>query len=117
MLTWIVCGAAVISLAYPLISWQVVVYALASLTVVRMLPVLLSLSGSGEKIESKLFLAWFGPRGLASIVFAVIVLNTSLPGAGLMALVVICTVIFSVVAHGITANPLASALAARLGRG
>ncbi len=116
MLTWIVFGAAVIGQSYEYFSWRVVLYALLSLTVVRMLPIFLSLTGTGEKADSKLFLAWFGPRGLASIVFAIIVLNTSLPGTELIALVVVCTVFFSAIAHGLTANPLASALAARMAR-
>ena len=113
MLTWIIFGAAVINKTYEFFSWQVVVYALLSLTVVRMLPIFLSLTGSGEKTDSKLFLGWFGPRGFASIVFAIIVLNTKLPSARLMAIVVVFTVILSAIAHGLTANPLASALAAR----
>jgi len=116
MFTWIIFGAAVIDQAYLFFSWQVLVYALLSLTVVRMLPVLLSLTGNGERIETKLFLAWFGPRGFASIVFAIIVLNTSLPGAEQMAIVVICTVLLSAVLHGITANPFASALANKLSK-
>lgn len=116
MLTWIVFGAAVIGQTYEYFSWRVVLYALLSLTVIRMLPIFLSLTGTGEKTDSKLFLAWFGPRGLASIVFAIIVLNTNLPGAQFMALVVVCTVFLSAIAHGITANPLATALAARMAR-
>jgi len=115
MFTWIVFGAAFINKAYQLITWEIFAYAVLSLTVVRMLPVMLSLAGSGEKIESKLFMAWFGPRGFASIVFAIIVLNTSIPGAPEMAVVVVCTVILSAFAHGITANPLAKALAKKLG--
>lgn len=86
-------------------------YALLSLTVIRMLPIFLSLTGTGEKTDSKLFLAWFGPRGLASIV-----LNTDLPGTELMTMVVVSTVFLSVIAHGVTANPLATALAARVAR-
>jgi NhaP-type Na+/H+ or K+/H+ antiporter len=66
------------------------------------------------EIESKLFLAWFVPRGHSSIVFAVIVLNNDLPGAELIAVIVACTIIFSVFAHGLTASPFAAALAARL---
>jgi len=116
MLTWIVFGAAVIGQSYQYFSWQVVMYALLSLTVVRMLPIFLSLSGTGERSDSKLFLGWFGPRGLASIVFAIIVLNTKLPGAQFMSMVVVCTVFLSAIAHGITANPLASALAAKIAR-
>jgi NhaP-type Na+/H+ or K+/H+ antiporter len=91
------------------------VYALLSLTVIRMLPVFLSLTGTGESAASKLFLAWFGPRGLASIVFAIIVLNEGLPGAQFMAMVVVLTVFLSLVAHGISANPLANLLGQKQG--
>ena len=115
MFTWIVFGAAFINKDYQLITWEIFAYAVLSLTVIRMLPIMLSLAGSGEKTESKLFMAWFGPRGFASIVFAIIVLNTSIPSAPEMALVVICTVILSAFAHGITANPMANALAKKLG--
>ena len=116
MLTWIVFGVAVIGQSYEYFTWRVVLYALLSLTIVRMLPIFLSLTGTGEKTDSKLFLAWFGPRGLASIVFAIIVLNTNLPGTRTMIMVVVCTVFLSAIAHGLTANPLASALAARVAR-
>jgi NhaP-type Na+/H+ or K+/H+ antiporter len=111
LMTWMIFGAAVIGQSIISFSWQVVVYALLSLTVVRMLPVFLSLSGTGEDARSKLFLGWFGPRGLASLVFAIIVLNKELPGGNLMAMVVVCTVFFSLVAHGISANPLAKKMA------
>ena len=116
MLTWIVFGAAVIGQSFEYFTWRVVLYALLSLTVIRMLPIFLSLTGTGEKTDSKLFLAWFGPRGLASIVFAIIVMNTKLPGTQLMAMVVVCTVFLSAILHGITANPFAAALAARISR-
>ena len=111
LVTWMLFGAVVIGQTYQFFTWQVVVYALLSLTVVRMLPVFLSLSGTGEDARSRFFLGWFGPRGLASLVFAIIVLNEKLPGSKLMALVVVCTVFFSLVAHGISANPLAKKLA------
>jgi len=111
LMTWMMFGAAVIGQSIISFSWQVVVYALLSLTVVRMLPVFISLTGTGEDARSKLFLGWFGPRGLASLVFAIIVLNKELPGGNLMAMVVVCTVFFSLVAHGISANPLAKKMA------
>jgi len=78
-----------------------------TLALIRMLPIFLSLTGIGESLSSKLFLGWFGPRGLASIVFAIIVINAKVPHAEQFALVVICTVFFSLVLHGITAHPLA----------
>ena len=116
MMTWIVFGAAVIGQSFEFFTWQVVLYAVLSLTIVRMLPMFVSLTGTGETTESKLFLGWFGPRGLASLVFAIIVLNTDLPGTKLMATVVVCTVFLSAIVHGVTANPMASALAAKVAR-
>lgn len=115
MLTWALFGAVVIPAVFDSFNWQVILYALLSLTVIRMLPIVLSLAGTGEKIESKLFLAWFGPRGLASIVFAVIVLNKGLPGAEMITVIVAFTIVLSAFVHGVTASPFASALAARLG--
>jgi len=82
-----------------------------------MLSMFVSLTGSGESTTSKLFLGWFGPRGLASIVFAVIVLNHGVEGGGLLAMTVACTVTVSIVAHGITANPLARRLGPRMKSG
>jgi NhaP-type Na+/H+ or K+/H+ antiporter len=97
----------VIGPAFNLFNWQVVLYALLSLTVIRVVPIFVSLTGTGESVPSKLFLGWFGPRGLASIVFAIIVINAEVPGAEFLALVVTCTVFLSLVAHGMSANPLA----------
>lgn len=111
LLTWLLFGYAVIGQVAPEFTWSIMIYALLSLTVVRMLPIFLSLTGSGESVQSKLFLGWFGPRGLASIVFAIIVLDHDLPGGEFIALVVACTVFFSLVLHGVTANPLAAWIA------
>jgi NhaP-type Na+/H+ or K+/H+ antiporter len=110
LLTWFVFGTAVIGQSIEYFTWEMLVYALLSLTVIRILPIFLSLSGSGESTASKLFLGWFGPRGLASIVFAIIVINKGVPGGKIIAMVVVLTVFFSLVAHGISANPLAKLL-------
>jgi len=107
LITWMLFGAMVIGPALGLFDWKVVVYALLSLTVIRVVPIFLSLTGTGESVASRLFLGWFGPRGLASIVFAIIVINAEVPGGEFLALVVICTVFLSLIAHGISANPLA----------
>jgi NhaP-type Na+/H+ or K+/H+ antiporter len=107
LVTWMLFGAMVIGPALKQFSWDVAVYALLSLTVIRMLPIFLSLSGLGENVPSRLFVGWFGPRGLASIVFAIMVINAGVPNAELLTLVVICTVFLSLIAHGISANPLA----------
>ena len=61
-------------------------------------------------------MGWFGPRGLARIVFAVIVLNSHLPGTGTISMAVVCTITLSIIAHGLSANPLAAALGARISR-
>jgi NhaP-type Na+/H+ or K+/H+ antiporter len=80
-----------------------------------MLPTYLALVGTGLRADERLFMGWFGPRGLASIVFAVIVLNHHLPGGGTIVSAVVCTIVLSVVAHGLSANRLVAALAARIG--
>jgi NhaP-type Na+/H+ or K+/H+ antiporter len=115
LLTWFVFGTAVIGQSIEYFTWEMLVYALLSLTVIRILPIFLSLSGSGESTASKLFLGWFGPRGLASIVFAIIVINKGVPGGKIIAMVVVLTVFFSLVAHGVSANPLAKLLGQKEG--
>lgn len=111
--TWASFGAAVVGQVIGKFSWPILIYSILSLTVVRMLPVYLSLVGSSLKPGSRLFLGWFGPRGLATVVFAVIVLEHHLPAAQELALTAACTVILSILAHGFSANPLAASLGAR----
>jgi NhaP-type Na+/H+ or K+/H+ antiporter len=113
MMTWFVFGATVVGHSVQNFTWQVVLYAILSLTVIRVLPVYLSLGGTGESTASKLFLGWFGPRGLASIVFAIIVVNQGVPEGKFLAMVVGLTVFLSLVAHGVSANPLAKWLSQR----
>ena len=113
LITWVIFGSAVVGQAVGHFSWLILIYALLSLTVIRMLPVFVALAGSGISTEGKLFIGWFGPRGLASIVFAVIVLDSKLPNADLVAMTVTCTIILSIIAHGISANPLVAAFAAK----
>ena len=115
LMTWMLFGAMVIGQAAQHFTWEMLVYAFLSLTVIRMLPIYLSLAGTGETTASKLFLGWFGPRGLASIVFAIIVVNEDVPGGEFVAMVVVLTVFFSLVAHGISANPLAALLGRKEG--
>jgi NhaP-type Na+/H+ or K+/H+ antiporter len=78
-----------------------------------MLPVFLVLGGMNMRIGQKLFMGWFGPRGLASIVFAVIVLNAKLPGGDTITMTVVCTILLSVILHGLSANPMVAALGAK----
>lgn len=97
----------VISDLIPQITWHIILYAILSLTVIRILPVTLSLIGSNIKWDSTLFMGWFGPRGLASVVLALIALERLSPfqGQETFILTVFITVFFSVIAHGITALP------------
>jgi NhaP-type Na+/H+ or K+/H+ antiporter len=97
-------------------SWQVVLYAVLSLTVVRMLPVFLCLIGKHLQLDTLLFIGWFGPRGLASIVFAVMVAAAQLPGNATIMATVAWTIVLSIVAHGLTANSLARVYGARADR-
>jgi NhaP-type Na+/H+ or K+/H+ antiporter len=96
----------VVGLVLEVLTWQIILYAVLSLTLVRMLPVCLALRGSGLDLRSKLFVGWFGPRGLASIVFAVIVIAEPLEHTATLGATVACTVLLSVIAHGLSANPL-----------
>jgi len=110
LITWVVFGAVVIARAANYITWPIVLYAVLSLTLIRMLPVFLALPGLGLSAKEKLFVGWFGPRGLASIVFGVIVLDAQLPGGVTLVATVVCTILLSIVAHGLSAGPLAAAL-------
>ncbi len=108
---WMLFGAATATYLSALVHWQTVVVAVASLTVLRIAPVALSLTGSGLDLRSLLFLGWFGPRGLPSVVFALIA-NDALagqPGAATVVATIAATVVLSVLAHGLTAPPLSAA--------
>jgi NhaP-type Na+/H+ or K+/H+ antiporter len=93
--------------ALPEFDLAVVLYAVLSLTLVRMLPVAIALAGTGLARSTVLFMGWFGPRGLASIVLGLVYLEkgTSLPGASTLRLAVMATVLLSIVAHGLSALP------------
>ena len=108
-------GVLVVGLLESL-SWQVALYALLSLTVIRMLPVALSLMGTHLRGISVLFASWFGPRGLASIVLGLIVVEEAplLPGRDEIKLVVASTVLLSVLLHGVTAAPFSAVYARRV---
>jgi NhaP-type Na+/H+ or K+/H+ antiporter len=90
------------------LDWTLVVYAVLSLTVVRMIPVALSLIGSGLDRTTIAFMGWFGPRGLASLVFALLASEEIGFGADAAVAAIAATVFLSVLAHGVSAAPLAS---------
>jgi NhaP-type Na+/H+ or K+/H+ antiporter len=95
------------------VSWPALLYAVLSLTLVRMVPVLLCLIGTRTSTADRLFIGWFGPCGLATIVFAVLVLDEKLPGNDTIMLAAGWTVLLSVLAHGVTGNPLVKRMAER----
>jgi len=105
--TLLVFGAVLLLPTLEDLNWRIAVYAIASLTVVRMLPVAIAMMGTGARLATVAFMGWFGPRGLASIVFALIVLHDArLPHVGTILSATYVTVGLSVLAHGVTAAPL-----------
>jgi NhaP-type Na+/H+ or K+/H+ antiporter len=116
LITWVIFGAAVVGKAVGHFTWLIWLYSIMSLTLIRMLPVFLCLTGMGVSTEGKLFIGWFGPRGLASIVFAVIVVNAKVPNSGTIAATAVCTIMLSILAHGISANPWAKSFGERFAK-
>jgi NhaP-type Na+/H+ or K+/H+ antiporter len=113
LVTWVVFGGIVVARMIDRVTWPALFYAALSLTVIRMLPVFLCLIGTRTSTADKLFIGWFGPRGLATIVFAVLVLDEKLPGNDTIMLAAGWTVLLSVIAHGVTANPMVKRMAGR----
>jgi NhaP-type Na+/H+ or K+/H+ antiporter len=114
MITWFAFGTVVLTLLSAEMSWQVLLYAVLSLTVIRMLSVYVCLLGSGLRNDTLLFIGWFGPRGLASIVFVVMVADQKLPGNGTIVAVAVWTILLSVILHGLSANRLSLAYGNRI---
>lgn len=111
LVLWFVFGAGFVLPAFQDLDAATVVYALGSLTVIRMVPVALALVGSGQEGTTAAFIGWFGPRGLASVVFALLAVETlgsADPRVVVAVNTITVTVVFSIVAHGITARPLAT---------
>ena len=105
--TFMMFGAVLVPLGIEHATWKTVVLAILYLTVVRILPIWLSLSGTGLGVYDKIFLGWFGPRGLASILFALLILERfPIPRVDEILSCVVLTVTLSIVLHGITAKPM-----------
>lgn len=106
---WFVFGAIVNdTIANGSITWQVVVYAAVVLTVARMLPVALSLIRTDVSPRDRLFLGWVGPRGIASLVFAMLAfIDLSDPEGQFVLAVTVVTVVASIVVHGLSAGLVA----------
>jgi NhaP-type Na+/H+ or K+/H+ antiporter len=109
LITFLIFGAALLPEALAHITPAVVLYAVLSLTVIRMIPIAISLIGAGLRVPSQLFLGWFGPRGLASILFVLLILEESeVPHRDELLSITVVTVMLSALLHGVSAAPLAS---------
>ena len=115
LLVWLVFGVSAVVPALESLTWQTVLYAVLSLTVIRMLPVAVALAGAHLGRPAVLFVGWFGPRGLASVVFGLLALEDLGESAAKPAITAIAfTVLLSVLAHGLSADPLAKRYGPRL---
>ena len=111
LVLWFIFGAGFVLPALEHADVRTVLYSVASLTVVRMVPVAVALAGAEQDPRTIAFIGWFGPRGLASVVFVLLAigdLGPSHPDVRLAVRVITLTIAVSVVAHGITARPLAA---------
>jgi len=119
LIAFLVFGAALLPEGLEHVNPTVFLYAVLSLTLIRMIPIALSLVGAGLRPPTQLFLGWFGPRGLASILFVLLILEESeVPHHDQLLSVTVVTVALSALLHGVTAAPLANLygqLAARMG--
>lgn len=112
LLTWLVFGAVAVPAVLQEADWRILAYAVLSLTVVRMVPVWLSFAGARLAPATTAFVGWFGPRGLASIIFALIAMEELDVDVRRPVAVIGTTVLLSVLAHGLSAKPLADRYAA-----
>jgi len=107
--TWVGFGALAVGVLAPHLTWQVAAYAALSLTLIRMVPVAIAMLGTRARLPTVAFIGWFGPRGLASIVFALIALQEGIPGRQMLFATVMLTILLSVFLHGLSSVPLVAA--------
>ena len=109
LITFLIFGAALLPEALAHLTPAVFLYAVLSLTVIRMIPIAVSLVGTRMGLPTQLFLGWFGPRGLASILFVLLILEESeVPHRDELLSITVVTVGLSALLHGISAAPLAN---------
>ncbi len=115
VVTFTVFGAVLVGPLIDRLTWQIALYVVLSLAVVRVAAVVIAMSGSHTLFETRLFIGWFGPRGLASILFGLIVLeDLASPAASDIFAVAMWTILVSIFAHGASASPWAGRLSARI---
>ena len=108
MISWLVFGALVVPVIGDRKAGALLVYAVLSLTIVRMLPVALALAGVGPRPLQRVVRRLVGPCGLASVIFALLALEDLHDSAKELVAVIALTVLLSVAAHGVSARPLAN---------
>ena len=107
LIVFLLFGLALVPASFPYWGWQELTYALASLTILRMVPVAISLIGAKLDWKSIAFIGWFGPRGIASVLYLLMALAAiGFSGYERIMSVIVLTVAISVYAHGISAGPL-----------
>jgi NhaP-type Na+/H+ or K+/H+ antiporter len=107
LLIFLLFGMILIPFSYQQWDWQAWVYAILSLTIIRIFPVVVSLTGTDLSRGTKYFIGWFGPRGIASILYLIMVtIELGSTGYERMISVIVLTVFLSIFLHGISANPL-----------
>ncbi len=117
LITFLLFGAVLVEPAAELWSPRVWIYAVLSLTVIRLVPVALSLIGCGLLPVSTLFIGWFGPRGLASILFGLLIVEQmAIAEREFLGSIAIATILLSVFVHGLSAMPAARLYGARISR-
>jgi sodium/hydrogen antiporter len=104
--TWVGFGALAVGMLLPHVTWQIVAYAALSLTLIRMVPVAIAMLGTGAQLPTVAFMGWFGPRGLASIVFALIAFESHIPDRQMLFTTVMLIIVLSVFLHGLSSVPL-----------
>ncbi|CAH9062828.1 sodium:proton antiporter [Pseudoalteromonas sp. S3260] len=111
LMIWCLFGFVCAYLVIPKLNTEIMIYALLSTTLIRIIPVMLSLQFTSLKIKERLTFAWFGPRGLASIVFTLMVIDTQIENKFQIATIAMTTILFSVFIHGISTKPIADSFA------
>ena len=115
LLTFILFGAIMVPKAVAQLNLEIAVYAVLSLTAIRMIPVAISVAGKGILNSTILFMGWFGPRGAASILYVLIILKEDmLTRGGLIFNVAVITILLSVILHGVSSVPGVKAYAKSL---
>ncbi|KGK01757.1 MAG: cation:proton antiporter [Pseudomonadota bacterium] len=111
LMIWCLFGFVCAYLVLPKLNLAIITYALLSTTLIRIIPVMLSLQFTALTIKERFTFAWFGPRGLASIVFTLMVIDTQIENKFQIATIAMTTILFSVFIHGISTKPIADSFA------